>query len=754
MHRTGAVISVMLSLACVLPGAARAAPEAGAGPRTQPVAVPAAPPAVPGEDEALYSCRARTGKVVVTFKADTEVKDLIAWVMGFSCKAFLLDPRVVATGRKITIIAPNQMTAAEAYHVFLAALATMGLTVVPRGNALRIVEAQQAKKEALPIVKHGAPDDIDQVVRYVYKPSFIAAEQLHQACLAMKSDAGDVFTLGQVLVITDYASHVREMLSFARLVDVPGGSDGIYTIPVVHADATKLADKLTGILNLQGTAAPAARPATPEASRLDTAAVPSKIMVDERTNTLIVAASDAGYQRVKALVERLDIALEIEGGTAIHVLPLGSAIAEELARTLTDAISDGRAAKPAPRAAAAPAPPQGSPPAAAAASGPVDALGALGTAIEGQVRVIADPPTNSLIVMSSGHDFLAVKDVIKQLDLPRRQVYIEAMILEVEVDNSRSLGTASHGGVQLDGSNALVLGGVETGDVNSTAVLSSLASVQGLFAGVISSQTLLGQNIPSFAVLFRALAKQSDTNIISAPSIIAVDNVVAKYKVGTTIPVSSGTTIVGVTSGANPTGIGNSRIDPVELPLTLEIKPHISNDDLVLLEVKHEAKERTADNPLGPTWSTRSFETRVVVRDQQTVVLGGLTQEKEAVTTTKVPLLGDIPLLGYLFKSTTREKTRTSLLIMLTPYIIRNQLDLQAIRDRKVREHDELARSFSTLDHMKYEPTLDYRRKRGLVEDINRSVEDVEHEQAARDAIVKPRGVAAGSIDPHPTAEP
>jgi general secretion pathway protein D len=744
-------------------------------------ATPAAKPApnddakLAGEDDALYSCKQRTGQVVVSFKSDAEVKDLVAWVMGFTCKNFLLDPRIVATGRKVTIITPNKMSAAEAYRVFLGALATVGLTVVPQGNLLRVVEAIGAHKEALPLMRQGMPDNIDQVVRYVYKPSYIAAEPLRLAWLSLKSEPGDVFTIGSTMVVTDYASHVREMLAFAKLVDVPGGSDGIYTLPVLHADATKLSEKINGILSLTagaGGAAPAAKPGSTDAPRPDAAAVPSKIIVDERTNTLIVASSEAGYQRVKALVDRLDIALEIEGGSSIHVYPLGSAIAEELAKTLTTAIGDGRAPRPAgaasqtaqtaqtaqTRPGTSPAPPA----AVAPEAGPLDGpLGGLGAVLEGQVRVIADPPTNALIVMSSGRDFLAIKDVIRQLDLPRRQVYIEAMILEVDLDSDRTLGAAGHGASSLSGgSGPLLLGGFETGDVNSTALLSTLSSGSGLFAGLISPQTtLLGLNIPSYAALFHALADQTSSHVISTPSIIAVDNVEAKYKVGLTIPVSDGTTFVGAastTASGTPAGIGNTHITQQELPLTLNIKPHISNNDLVLLEVTHEAKEltSTSSDTLGPSWTTRSFETRVVVRDQQTVVLGGLTQETEQARTTKIPLLGDIPLLGYLFKSETRQKHKTNLLVLLTPYIIKDQQDLQAIRERKLREHDELVRSFSSLDRMKYEPRLDYSRKRGLVEEIHRSLIDVDDDVAARSAIIEARRVTPGSVEPSPAAEP
>jgi general secretion pathway protein D len=728
----------------------------------------------PAGDEPPFRCKAHPGPVVVTFKADAEVKDLITWVMGFTCKNVLLDPRVTATGRKISIVTPSQMSPDEAYQVFLAALATINLTAVTRGNTLRIVEANGAHKEAVPLLHGGTPSDTDQYVRYVYKPSFLTAEQLHQACTAMKSDAGDVFAFGPVLVVTDYASHVREMLAFARLVDVPGGSDGIYTLPIRHADAAKLAEKLNAILNLAPGSPAATRPAAPEPGKLEpgklepgkpeVAAVPSKILVDERTNTLIIASGDAGYQRVKALVDRLDVEMEMEGGSAIHVYPLGSAIAEELAKTLTQAISDGRAARPPGGASGSAGGPPSSPartgpgaaasprtasPSAPPAAPPDASIDGLGAAIEGQVRVIADPPTNALIVMANARDFVAIKDVIRQLDQPRRQISLEVVILEVEAGTDRTLGTASHAGQTFgtDGG-SLLFGGVKTQDVNTLGVLQSLQAVTGGFAGIAGpSISLLGQSIPSYAVLFQALAQQTRSNVISSQNIIAVDNVLAKYKVGTRRPVNMGTVITpfGGSTAAAP------RIEFPEYPLQLDIKPHISSDDTVLLEVSQNAEQLATETPQGPITNTRMFDTRVVVHDQETVVLSGLSQDRESTTTTKLPLLGDIPLLGYLFKTTTTSKLKTNLLVLLTPYIIRDRRDFQALRERKLREYDEFARSVSSLSRMAYLPDVDYRKKRGLVEEINRAVLDVEHDAAARAAVgAGPHGVAAGSVDRPP----
>ena len=669
---------------------------------------------LPGADEALYSCKKRTAAVQVSFKPEVELKELLAWAVGFTCKQIVYDPRIIT--HKVTMMIPEAQTPQEAYELFVVALSTIGYTVVPKGKTLRIVESATAVGETVPIYAKGVPPG-DAMVRYLIRPVHAQPDALGKALTAMKSKDGNVTPLGSSLVVTDYASNVRDMLKIKELVDVPGGSEGIYTIAVQHAEAAKLADKLTTLL-----AAP--KDAPPSAS------APSKILVDERTNTLILAASAAAYERVSALVQRLDIALDIEGGTAIHVYQLGSAVADELAKTLNDAIQNA-AQKPA--AGSAPAP----------AAKPEGSL-----ALEGQARVIADAPTNKLVVMSSGRDFLAIRDVIRELDVPRRQVFIEANIVEVEVSNELALGVSSHGGMTMQNGETIGLGGVQTSHLRSLD-LSTLTTATGLVGGVVGkmitgSSSLLGKNIPSYTILFQALGKDGRTNVLATPSITVVDNELGKFKAGTDVPYKKGVMPTSPVSTSTVT----TNIDRKQLVLELDVKPHISANDGVLLEIKLSSDDPgDLDPELGPKWTTRAFETRVLVHDQQTIVISGLMQEREITSSEKVPLLGDIPILGYLFKYKTREKKKTNLLVTLTPYIIKSDIDLELVRERKERERDEFIGSIHSLDGMKFQPRVDYRRKRGLVEEINRAVQDVEADTAARATLKPPARVEGGLVE-------
>lgn len=694
--------------------------------------------AAPGEDTQLYSCGKAKGPVSVSFKADIELKDLLTWAMGFTCKNFIYEQGVLSRSKKLTIIAPNKMSPQDAYRLFLTGLSTMGLTVIPKGNVLKVIEESQAKGSTVAIKKGGVANS-EEFVRLILRPNHVAAQDLADALSVAKSAQGDIKLVAKsgALIITDYSSHVRDMITLTRELDKPMEGAGVYTIKVIHADAKTLADMLGNILGTSTAAsggAPAAdakggRGGKTTAADIE-AAVPSKILADDRTNTLIVVSNEAGYLRVRALVKRLDVSMETEGAGSINVYPLENAKAEELAQTLNNALQ-GISGQQGGGNTGARAPTRRGGEQAAAA-GPVPEGSA---AFEGQVRITHDTPTNSLVVISSGRDFIALREVVKKLDAPRRQVFIEAVILELQASNDLDIGTSFHGGDATDGGDLLV-GGLQHSNLKSLDV-SSLATATGLLGGLIGrelpgSEELLGTSIPSFGVLFQALAKNRNANVLSSPHILTTDNIEAEITVGQNIPYIGGVNIggFGLPGGGQTgglSGLGQVSVQRQEVALTMKITPHVNASDMVRLDIEQEIQDVGERDPqLGPTWTKRKIKTTVVVRDQQSIVIGGLMSDRVTYSESKIPVLGDIPLLGYLFKYTTKAKQKTNLLVLLTPYIIEDQLDIEAIVERKVRERQEFLRSVNMRDNAKYMPKLDYRKKRGLIEDINATVESIE----------------------------
>ena len=738
MRMAAAALAVAVVSALVSPPVAHAQPAPGGGDA-----------AAPGEDAQLYNCGKARKSFAVTLKPDTELKDLLTWAMGFTCKNFIYESSILQRSKKLTVIAPNAMSPQQAYRLFLVGLSTMGLTVVPKGNVLRIVESANAKSETVPIYRHGAPANSDDVSRLILRPQHISPDELSNALSVVKSTIGIIQPVPRagMLVITDYSSAIRDMVTLTKELDRPASGEGIYTIAVKYADAVQLAQKLGEILGTNaggGGGGPAPKVGTGKDEIA--AAVPTKILADERTNTLILLSSEAGYLRVRGLVERLDVDAGGGGNDAgsIHVYRLENANAEEMAQTLNSALSGAGANSG--RRVATPARPM--------AQG--DFGGApSGASFEGQVRITHDAPTNSLVVLSSTRDFQSLKDVVRELDVPRRQVFIEAVILELNVGNGLDLGTSFHGGLPLgDNEDSLLFGGVQSSDLKSLQ-LSTLASATGLISGLIGpilpqSQELLGTSIPSYAVLFQALAKSSNVNVLSSPHILATNNEEAEITVGQNIPYQGGINFGGFGQvGGAASSFGQLSIQRQDIELSMKITPIINASDMVRLKIEQQIQDVGDKDPqLGPTWTKRKIKTTVVVRDQQSVVIGGLISDRVSYSESKVPLLGDIPLLGYLFKYTKRDKKKTNLLLLLTPHVVHDQTDLQRILERKTRERNEFLRSFGNLDTSRYVGDIDYGKKRGVVEEINHAVREVDSDREVLRSLDAQGGVMpTGPVD-------
>ncbi|HEY5934606.1 MAG TPA: hypothetical protein VIU61_08225, partial [Kofleriaceae bacterium] len=361
--------------------------------------------------------------------------------------------------------------------------------------------------------------------------------------------------------------------------------------------------------------------------------------------------------------------------------------------------------------------------------------------------------SNALVITSSVHDYAALRHVIDVLDTERRQVFIEAVIMELSIDRSNSFGLSFHGGIPnvptedsvsvLGFRAANTIGGLQ-GMAASGDVLSGLAvGVQG--PAISNSQQLVGLSLPGFGVAINAMAASGDANILSTPHLIATDNVEAEISVGQNVPLQTsglgggglgnlaglaGLTgqNTGATAGlaglAGLGGLGNfgGAVPRQDVGTTVTITPHINDSGEIRLEISQEISSAGAPSESGDLGVVSIDRTRakteLVVRDQQTVVIGGLMRDQVTRTDSKVPVLGDIPLIGALFRSTTKHKIKKNMLLFLTPYIIRSPADLRSIYERKMRERQEFLDRYFVFSGPDYEPPMDYSRTRGLIGEI------------------------------------
>jgi general secretion pathway protein D len=299
-----------------------------------------------------------------------------------------------------------------------------------------------------------------------------------------------------------------------------------------------------------------------------------------------------------------------------------------------------------------------------------------------------------------------VQRLIDKLDRPRRQVFVEAVIMEVDIDNTSDIGVGMHLAVPVNTANGkgFIPIGLEPGKINSLNPTSAL-QLGGFLTGLVGPVSAELKDIfpfPSVGVIIQALQSNSDVNVLSTPHLIAQDNEESEIIVGNNVPFQAGYNpgfSTGGTTGAGSNNLANnlnvaSLIAPIQrqnVDLKLKIKPQIHEGDMVRMDIEESQEEIVANNPtLGPTTAKRSVKTKVVVKDQSTIVIGGLVQDRNVTSVSKIPLLGDIPILGWAFRSTNIVKKKTNLLLLLTPYIIRDQSDFRRILERKQREHREL----------------------------------------------------------------
>ncbi len=702
---------------------------------------------LPGEAEFNECIRIpKRRRIKVTLKPESTLKDLVGWISSMTCKRFIIGSNVHT--QKVTLISPTPVTAAEAYRAFLSAIDVMGLTVVPSGRYLKVLQGNWAIQSSIPTFTGLDEKRIprtDQIVTQLVRVENVDVNQLLLVLNKMKSRSGDItaYRPSNTLIITDSGHNVRRLLTIIKELDVETAGEKIWVVRLRHGDVEDIKKILDQLFAQKGN-----KPKIPRLGKSAKGAgaegVPSasKIIADTTTNSLIIVASATAFARIASLLKKFDVEDSGAGSQRIHVYYLENADAGEMAQTLASLTGGsttrrtkgrrGRTKSKAPTQAA--------------------------SLFEGEVKVSADKATNSLVIVASTRDFLNLRAVVRKLDIPRRQVFVEASILEVTLNKDRKLGVSYHGGgVAGEGdSQSIIFGGVQHSALGSL-VLDPLA-LMGMAVGargspIDGSAELLGlpADIPGFGVMFQALQSNSNVNVLSSPHILTTDNEEAEITVGQNIPFQGAIMGGGFGAAAAAGGLGSMipaiSVQRQDVALKLKLTPHVNDSDMVRLEIEQEVSDIISPNfnNLGPATSKRTAKTTVVVRDQQTVVIGGLMSDRTQESESKVPLLGDIPIIGYLFKHTTKTLQKTNLLIVLTPYVIRDQSDLRRIFQKKLRERREFIERYTSFQRQDPGAEIDYRHKRGLLAEIHRVGIQVEHEA---ELLRKAREETEEQIDP------
>jgi general secretion pathway protein D len=566
-------------------------------------------------------------------------------------------------------------------------------------------------------------------VTRLYRLKHVTAEEVSALLAKFKSKEGDIsiYGPGQLLIITDTGTQVRRMIRIVEELDVGGSGQHMWIEPVNYGTADELASRINELFELSQ------KGGQPGAN----AGGLNKVIADEQTNSLIVVGTEDSYLKLLEVLKRLDSPPGEVG--RVHVLPLQHAVADELAGTLTQMLSGQKTSGKKKKAAAG-------------------AGGDAGGMFEGEVQVTADVATNSLVITSSGRDYAQLRLVIDKLDRPRRQVFIEAVIMDIGVSDANSLGFAFHGGSQQDlggDGDSLILGGFDAG--RSTAFPLDPNLLGGFAAGIRGpdlpgTTNLLGNglSIPAFGIVMNALAESGRGNILATPHIIATDNVAAEIDVGENVPTQinagGGLGNLAGLAGGQQGGLGAAGLlgalgglggaaPRVNVGNRIKITPHVNESSQVRLELELESSAPGApQGALGAIPITRrTTTTTLVVKDQQTVVIGGLTREEFTTSRTKIPVLGDLPVLGFLFRSSKTEKRKSNLLLVLTPHVVREQADLRRIFERKMRERQEFLDRYFVFATDAWDPPTDYTRANGLVEEIRQAQFEWEENERLRE---------------------
>ncbi|BBO80148.1 type II secretion system protein GspD [Desulfosarcina ovata subsp. sediminis] len=589
---------------------------------------------------------------------NVDISVFIKFISELTGKNFIIDQRVKG---KVTIISPSKISVDEAFKVFESVLEVHGFATVETGQLIKIIPSPDARTKNIETRIHTRGDqDNDQVVTQLIPLRFADPDEVKRLFTPMVSKSSVILSYAptNTLIVTDNYSNIARLMKILKTIDIPGVGREITIFPIHNADAAKLVSLLETVFKTSAQGQSKKRTA---ASSDRTAA----FVADERTNSIITVASEDDTNRIRSLVDTLDQATP-KGKEKIHVYYLEYAVAEEIVAVLKDLPTEEQKKS------------EGG-----AKKAPV---------VSENVKITADKATNSLIITASRDDYDTLLEIIRQIDIPRRMVYIEALIMEVNAEKSFELGTEWIVGddfsIDSDKYQGAIGGGFST-DESNLSTISSGALPSGFSLGILSEAITIGDGdtavtFPGISAIVNAYKKNADVNILSTPQLLTTDNEEASITVGKNVPYQT------TTSTSSSSDTYNS-YEYRDVGKTLKITPQINKDRMVRLNLSLEVSSLAdATSTTQPTTYKRTVETTVMVNDGSTVVIGGLIDDTFSQTEYKVPCLGDIPGLGWLFRTRAKGNDKTNLFIFITPKVIENPREATAVSDAKKSSMDEM----------------------------------------------------------------
>jgi len=585
---------------------------------------------------------------------DADVRALVTQISDITGKSFVVDPRVKG---KVTVISNAEMTAGEIYEVFKSVLHVHGYATVESGDVVKIVPTNGAKQDNLKLDARGAVSG-EQMVTRVIDVKHTSATELVPILRPMVPQYGHVAAVASAnaLIISDHGQNIHRIEKIIRRIDSAESEE----VEVILLKEAWVTDVVTLLENLSPAASSAKgnKRTVNKSSRV-------RIVADERSNRLILKGEKSARARIRKLVKELDKP-STKSGT-IQVIYLQHADAVKIAEIITGLLT------------------QRSQPVRTVKAGARTSSGKASTGAQSSM-IQADESLNALVVQAEPGQMAEIKNIVSQLDVRRAQVLIEAAIVEISASAGQDLGVQWGFGFNNEGP----VGGINFDNVGNSisAIAAAVANPTAAATTALANGITLGGGKRSgdnieFGAILQALASTANTNILSTPSIMTIDNQEAEIVVGQNVPFITGST-TNTSSGTNNPFTTVSRED---IGLTLRVIPHIHDGDVLRLEIYQETSDLVAPpagiNASDITTTKRSIKTVILSDDEQTIVLGGLVRDDVIDSVSKVPLLGDVPFFGRLFRSNTQQHSKKNLMVFLRPTILRDEKSATALTHQK-----------------------------------------------------------------------